>query len=158
MLIRLYLLLTISITAQAELYRCESQTGEIQFTDQPCATSGSTYEPSAVMTNYKTIQVPKSHDQHATSKKLQACPFISSTELRNLKVKDQFKKGLTQDHIQQRLGKADDILSNKNKSTWIYEGTHVKRTFRFKDACLVGWKEKWKQGQESQISKFRDER
>jgi hypothetical protein len=157
MLRRLLFLCLLSFHTQAELYRCEASSGQIQFTDKPCPATGNIYQPKAVMTNYKTIKLPKQQRNESPTKNQQQCPFLTSTEIRNLRVKEQFKKGLTQEHIQQRLGKADNINNNKDKSTWVYAGKHVKRIFRFKHSCLISWKEKWKD-KESQISKFRDER
>ncbi|MGR6871322.1 DUF4124 domain-containing protein [Pseudomonas sp. HK3] len=160
MLIRILMLIILTSQAQAELYRCESSTGQIQYTDQPCTETGTTYKPKPVMTHYKTIKTPKFHHKKTstnTSSNNQPCPFISSTELRTLRVKDTYKKGLTQAQIKQRLGKADDINNSKNSSTWVYKGEYVKRSFRFKNGCLISWKEKWK-GKESKISKFRDEK
>lgn len=160
MLITIGFLLLFSLHTQAELYRCENQEGLIRFTDQPCPTSGHVYQPKAIMTDYKTISPPTSHSITKTrpNNKQDTCPFISNTQQRNLKVKNQFIKGLTQAHIQQRLGKAHKINNSKNNSVWVYNGEYVKRTFRFKNSCLTSWKEKWKKGHESQISKFRDER
>ena len=158
MLLRFILFILFSFNTNAELYRCETPIGDIQFTDQPCQASGSTYKPKAVMTNYKSIEPVKLKPKKKLITHKNQCPFFTSTELRNLKVKDQFKKGLTQEYIQRRLGKADDISSNKSKSTLVYSGNYVKRVFNFKNGCLTSWKEKWKKGKESKISKFRDER
>lgn len=144
----------------SELYRCENESGQIRFTDQPCPNQGQAFIPQSVMTPYKTINSVKSkHTKSATQKDAMksVCPFFSSTELRNLRVRDEYKKGLTPNHIHARLGKPNDITSSKDKETWHYASEHVTRTFRFKKGCLSGWKEKWK-GKESQISKFRDER
>lgn len=151
-------LIFISFNAHSELYRCNALSGEVQFTDQPCKNTGSTYTPKQVMTKYKTIKTIQSKSSEKPSIKKNSCPFLTSTELRNLKVKDQFKKGLTQEYIKRRLGKADQITNSKNKSTLVYSGNYVKRVFNFKNGCLTSWKEKWKKGKESKISKFRDER
>ncbi len=146
--------------AFSDLYRCENESGQVRFTDQPCPHQGQTFQPKSVMTPYKTIQpISSTQSKTETAKKNQehSCPFFSSSELRNLRVKDQYKKGLTPEHIKARLGKPHDITSSNNKETWHYTSEHVSRTFRFKKGCLSGWREKWK-GKESQISKFRDER
>lgn len=153
---KLILFSILSFQAHAELYRCETSSGQVQFTDQPCPNSGSSYQPKAIMTDYKTVKLPKYQGHRPSIKKRQNCPFLSSTEIRNLRVKSQFKKGLTQENIQQRLGKADDTSNHKDNSTWVYKGQYVKRTFQFKHGCLISWKERWK-GKESQISKYRDE-
>lgn len=160
MLIRLLFLSAISLQTQAELYRCELDNGQTQYTYQPCPETGEVYQPQAVMTNYKTINPPTSHNEKSSPMEIKSnnqCPFVSSTELRTLRVKDEYKKGLTQSHIEKRLGKADDTNNNKNKSQWVYSGKNVKRIFRFKDGCLMSWKETWK-GKESKISKYRDVR
>ena len=91
MLITIGFLLLFSLHTQAELYRCENQEGLIRFTDQPCPTSGHVYQPKAIMTDYKTISPPTSHSITKTrpNNKQDTCPFISSTQQRNLKVKNQ---------------------------------------------------------------------
>jgi len=160
MLVRVLIILIFIYPAQAELYRCTSASGKIQYTDQACPESGSSYEPKSVMTNYKTIKPFKLRSKKsATSSKAQKqqCPFFSSTELRNLRVKGEFKKGLANSDIEKRLGRADDISNNKNKSTWVYNNKNVKRIFRFKHGCLTGWKEKWK-GKENKVIKIREKR
>lgn len=162
MLKQLLLILVIFHTSNvfSELYRCENESGQIQFTDQPCPNQGQAFTPQSVMTPYKTIDPIKSKQTKSASKKKEkedSCPFFSSTELRNLRIRDEFKKGLTPKHIESRLGKPDDMTSSNNKETWSYSSEHVNRIFRFKKGCLTGWKEKWK-GKESQISKFRSER
>lgn len=160
MLLRVLILFLFTYQVQAELYRCTSANGKIQYTDLACPDTGARYQPKAIMSNYKAIKAVNAHNKSKPSKnsdKNQTCPFFSSTELRTLRVKDEYKKGLTQTHIEHRLGAADDITTNKNKSNWVYNGDNVNRIFRFKDGCLTGWKERWK-GKESKISKFRDEK
>lgn len=158
MFLRVLMLILFTHHAQAELYRCASADGKTKFTDQLCTESGSTYHPKAVMTNYKTIKPFKTHSKKTTSttkNQKQQCPFFSSTELRNLRVKGEFKKGLTRADIEKRLGNADDITNSKNKSTWVYNNKNVKRIFRFKHGCLTGWKEKWN-GNVSKVDKMRE--
>ena len=158
MLVRMFIVLIFIFPTQAELYRCTSPSGKIQYTDQACPDSGSPYKPKSVMTNYKTIKPVKLHSKKsATSAKdqKQQCPFFSSTELRNLRVKGEFKKGLTRADIEKRLGTADDISNNKNKSTWVYNSKNVKRIFRFKHGCLTAWKEKWNRNV-SKVDKMRE--
>ena len=158
MLVRVLILLLFTYQAQAELYRCTSVSGKIQYTDKACPEAGASYQPKAVMTNYKTIKPVKLHSKKsATSTKTQnqPCPFFSSTELRNLRVKGEFKKGLTRADIEKRLGNADDISNSKNKSTWVYNSKNVKRIFRFKHGCLTAWKEKWNRNV-SKVDKMRE--
>ena len=86
MLVRVLILLLFTYQAQAELYRCTSVSGKIQYTDKACPEAGASYQPKAVMTNYKTIKpfktLPKKTTSTAKDKK-QQCQFFSSTELRN---------------------------------------------------------------------------
>ena len=147
-----------SSIAHSELYRCLLTNGTYQYTDTPCSTSGSTYEPTTNITQYKDIEDVKIKQRFKSSPSTQStCPHFSSTELRNLRVKDEFKKGLSQDHIKQRFGEPTGTTSSKRKTVFSYKNNNVSRIFRFKDGCLIGWKETWK-NKESQISKFRGER
>ncbi|GAA6134153.1 hypothetical protein NBRC116188_09420 [Oceaniserpentilla sp. 4NH20-0058] len=138
----------------SELYRCEQANGKFQYTDKPCPTSGTTYTPKTNITQYKDIDDINIKRPINSSTYTQAtCPYFSSTELRNLRVKDEFKKGMTYAHIENRFGKPDSRSANK----WNYKNQFVNRTFNFKQGCLTSWQIKW-EGKESKISKFRDER
>ena len=158
MLVRVLILCLFTYQVQAELYRCTGANGKIQYTDQACPESGASYQPKAVMTNYKTIKPFKIHSKKSSTRpktQNQPCPFFSSTELRNLRVKGEFKKGLTTKDIEKRLGKADDIRHDNDKSIWQYHNKNVKRLFRFKHNCLTGWKEKWSKNV-SKVNKMRE--
>jgi len=147
-----------SIFSHGELYRCQQANGTYQFTYTPCPKSGSTYQPETNITQYKDIEnVEMKTRFKAQSSHQQECPFFTSTELRNLRVKDEFKQGLTEAHIKQRFGEPTNTTTSKSKTVFSYKDNHVNRIFRFKDGCLTGWKETWK-NKESKISKFRGER
>lgn len=149
------LILLLSLQAQGEIHKCIDPTGSVSYQAYPCQTEENSvaYEPKAIETKYKTIPNVKIKQSKSVKKnqKQNSCPFIPSYELRNLRVKDQYKIGIKKQDIRKRLGQPTSMKKNK----WTYLGNHVNRTFNFKNGCLTQWKEKWK-GKESQISKYRN--
>lgn len=155
----LYSFFLISLHVQGEIYKCTSDTGKTQFKDIPCENQGEVYTPKPVMTPLTHIKVPKAtktiHSKKITSNTPDTCPRFTSTELRNLKVKDEFKKGLSTDYIKKRLGKPDSTESSGSNEKWRYRSDNVWREFKFKQNCLISWKANWRKG-ESKLSKYRD--
>ena len=153
----LYLLFLVSLQAQGEIYKCTMTSGEIHFQDIPCMNSSESYSPPPVMTPLKTIKEPKfissTHNKSHDKKKSKVCPHFTTTELRNLKVKDKFKKGLSVEHIFNRLGTPNSKESSGKNEKWKYKSDHVWREFKFKNTCLISWKVNWRHGK-SQIGKY----
>jgi hypothetical protein len=108
------------------------------------------------MTSLKTIKNPNfestSQPKKANTKKA-SCPHFTTTELRNLKVKDQFIKGLPNHYIAKRLGNPNSTENSGNNEKWKYKSDFAWREFKFTKGCLVSWKIKWKKDK-SQLSKY----
>ena len=156
------LLFLFPLNSHGELYRCLSASGQTEFTSTPC---NHTAQPYKIKNNHslklKDIQPPTyktktpKNKTHA-SKKSKACHPFTATELRNLRVKDRFKKGMPASSITKRFGAPEKVITKSgNAETWKYKGDRVKRTFQFKDNCLLNWKVKW-HGKKSKISKYQN--
>ncbi len=154
------LLLFLSALSHGELYRCIDEKNKTTFSDTPCSPSAEKYQSKQRMTlKLKTIDAPKisrpkinlKNNSHSQAK---SCKTFTSTQLRNLRVKDKFEKGMPASAIHKRLGQANDVrATSNNKETWKYWGARVNRTFKFKDDCLLSWNENYK-GQKSELNKY----
>lgn len=144
----------------AELYRCIDASGDTIFSDSSCGPNSQTYQSKQTMAlKLKTIKSLKSpvkikkRNSQSSSNKIATCKTFTSTQLRNLRVKEKFEKGMPASAIQKRFGKANEIITSNNKQTWFYKGDRLNRTFKFKNTCLTSWKEKWT-GKKSKLSKY----
>ncbi len=160
MKVLLFVLLLFPAFSQAELYRCVNAAGDTIFSDSHCGPSSQTYQSKQSMAlKLKTIKTPKpsakTNKRHNPnlSNKIAACKTFTSTQLRNLRVKEKFEKGMPSSAIKKRFGKANEVITSNNNQTWYYKGKRLKRTFKFKDTCLISWKEKWT-GKKSKLSKY----
>ncbi len=152
------LTLLLSYSCHGELYRCSNDSG-ITYSDSPCSNNAQAYQPPQEMgLTLKTINAPSSYNKNIISKKTNkstssACNQFSPTQLRNLRVKRQLKKGMPATNIEKRFGKPTMVKSSKGSEAWHYKSERVQRTFKFKDKCLVSWSEKFI-GKKSQLSKY----
>jgi len=153
-------IMLVSGLCHGQVYRCLNEHSEITFIDTPCDSQSQPYEIKQRMAlKLKNIDAPKVNKKTKSpankSSNSTSCPRFSATQLRNLRVKDQFQKGMPATAIVKRFGKAQQVQGTPSKQTWIYKSPRVKRTFKFKDNCLLSWKEKW-QGKKSKISKYQN--
>ncbi|MEH6347694.1 MAG: hypothetical protein V7785_21540 [Bermanella sp.] len=153
------LTLFLSYSCYGELYRCSNDSG-ITYSDSPCSNNAQAYQPPQEMgLTLKTINAPSSYNKNVIPKKTNksissACNQFSPTQLRNLRVKRQLKKGIPATNIEKRFGKPVIVKSSKaNSEVWHYKSERVQRTFKFQHECLVSWSEKFK-GKKSQLSKY----
>ena len=154
------LTLFLSYSCHGELYRCSSDSGQLTYSDSPCSNNPKAYQPQQEMgLTLKTISAPSSYNKKVILKKTNSstsnnCNQLSPTQIRNLRVKRQFKKGMPTTAIEKRFGKADIVNSGKgNVQTWHYKSERVNRSFKFEEDCLISWNEKFK-GKKSQLSKY----
>ena len=152
------LTLLLSYSCHGELYRCTSVSGKLTYSDHPCGNKAEAYQPPKEMgLSLKSISPPKSYPKKYNVKNTPtstACNKLTPTQLRNLRVKRQFKKGIPTTAIEKRFGKADIINSGKGHvQSWHYKSERVKRSFKFEEDCLVNWSEKFN-GKKSQLSKY----
>ena len=153
------LTLLLSYSCHGELYRCSNDSGELTYSDSPCSNNAQAYQPPPEMgLTLKAISAPSSYNKNIASKKIKTstsstCNLFTPTQLRNLRVKRQLKKGMPATNIEKRFGKPTIVKSSKGSETWHYKSERVLRTFYFKDECLVSWREKFK-GKKSQLSKY----
>ncbi len=157
----IFILFILPVNSYGELYRCLNDKGQTEFSGTPCDENTQPYKiknnPTLKFEDIKPLRYSKpkaSKNNKQASKKSKLCRFFTSTELRNLRVKDQFKKGMPAPSIAKRFGVPEEVdTKSGNKEIWKYKSDRLKRTFKFKDDCLVSWKIKW-HGQKSQISKY----
>lgn len=147
-----------TLSSHAELFKCKDAQGNTHFSDLPCSDSATPYQlkNNSTRLTLKTIELPEEFEKKTIKQKPlenNFCPRFTSTELRNLKVKREFKKGLPIAEIEKRYGRAPEMVMNGNTEKWVYQTEHVKRTFLFKNGCLSQWREKYF-GEKSQISKY----
>ncbi len=152
------LTLFLSYSCYGELYRCTSVSGKLTYSDNPCSNKAEAYQlPEEMGLSLKSITPPKSYYKKHNVKKTStsiSCNKLTPTQIRNLRVKRQFKKGMPTTAIEKRFGKADIVNSGKgNVQTWHYKSERVNRSFKFEEDCLVSWNEKFK-GKKSQLSKY----
>jgi hypothetical protein len=145
----LLIAVVISPVSIADLYKCIDTNGQITFTDQACIQSGDTFKPKPIMTNYKSISFTqkrvstKKTGSNKNIKMKSACACLTSTELRNLRVKQEYKKGMASTEIKKRYGKPNQITSSgNNKEKWEYKDKRFNRAFSFSNGCLTSWKKK----------------
>jgi len=164
--LRLLVLVVFSVFAKAELYHCEDVSGRITVTDRPCV-GATRYE---VINPIQTLMikapspaekqflksVENSQSQKPSKTMPDSCRRFSSTELRNLRVKDDFEKGMPQSEIKKRFGLPDlTEMKTDGSEKWVYQSERVNRVFRFKHACLLAWTERWKKTR-SKMSKYNE--
>jgi hypothetical protein len=146
----------------ADLYKCTDTSGQVGFTDKPCANSTSKtntdnqYTPKSSITSFKELDIKQHKLKKPVKKKSKkSCAFFSSTQLRHLRIKQSYKKGLPASAIVKRFGKPTKIeQTGDNKERWKYKEINYSLIFNFKDRCLTSWKEKW-HGKKSKINKYR---
>jgi mRNA-degrading endonuclease RelE of RelBE toxin-antitoxin system len=146
----------------ADLYKCTDTSGQVGFTDKPCANSTSNpntdnqYIPKSSITSFKELDIKQHKAKKPVKKKRKkSCAFFSSTQLRHLRIKQSYKEGLPASEIVKRFGKPTKIeQTGDNKERWKYKETNYRLIFNFKDLCLTSWKEKWF-GKKSKINKYR---
>ena len=154
-------ILLLTPIAQASVYKCLAESGRLSFSQAPCRSTEKTqtFKPSPISTKYIDIKNIQFKSKESNTKKEAGndnCPFINSTELRNLRVKQQYIKGLPEKEIIKRFGQAHSISTNStNISVWKYKSDSYKLEFTFKHGCLKKWKEKW-YGTKSRIDKYRE--
>ena len=157
--------------AAADLYRCTDDRGRFQYSDRPCATDSS-YElqqpiqtwqlkkPSkgeqALIKQYDAKQGSHKKARRHSQSLSEGCGKFTSTELRNLRVKDKLANGLPAKELLKRYGQPDnrDVKSG-GREKWYYNRDRVYRTFSLQNKCLVAWKERWKKAK-SKISKYNE--
>lgn len=142
----LTLLSCLSLNGYSQVYKCLDKNNKTYYSDNLCD-QAEVYESKQHVGTLKTIntryqnstsQSPKNKPDQKT------CPFISTTEVRNLKVKNEFQKGLTMESIIDRYGEPHEREeTGKNKEKWKYKDEKQKLEFKFKHGCLQSWKRKW---------------
>lgn len=140
------LILMFAQHSHGQVFLCTDMNGKQNYTDSPCAdtqSKGTTYIPKTQTTSLKTINLPASLSVKKPKIKKANCPFFSSHELRNMRVKGLYKKGLSMIHIEKRFGTPHhtDAISDI-KERWFYNEPKMERQFKFKHGCLTSWKEK----------------
>lgn len=140
------LLAALSLNAFSQVYKCLDQNNKTYYSDSYCE-NAEAYESKHHVGTLKTISIPyqnKTSPPHKNKSNRKTCPFISTTEVRNLKVKNEFQKGLTMENIVERYGEPHEREeSGKNKEKWKYKDEKKKLEFKFKHDCLQSWKRKW---------------
>ena len=141
-----FLCFVFSQASLSQIFLCTDASGKKNYTDAPCSDTkakGARYTPKTQTTSLKTIQLPTELSNKKVKTAKTACPFFSSHELRNMRVKGLYKKGLSMAHIEKRFGKPHhtDAISDI-KERWFYNEVKAERQFKFKNGCLVSWKEK----------------
>ena len=141
--------LTLSSVSSTQVYLCANEQGKQQYSDVPCGHDAKTYTAKEPATKFKEVKINKTSMNKSDAKNRQAatnndCPFFSHTQLRSLRVKETFQRGLPMKVISTRYGNPDERdETGENKETWKYKGERLNREFKFKHGCLVSWKEKW---------------
>jgi hypothetical protein len=162
------LIIIYSQVVYADIYKCTDKQGLAIFTDRPCLLSDTDsssiadklYTPNADIISLKELDIKKSKykkgkRKHRRNKKSN-CVFFSSTELRTLRVKQRYKKGMPAADIKKRFGKPTIIeKTSTDKQKWTYKKSNYILKFTFKDQCLFSWKETW-HGKKSKIDKYRE--
>ena len=154
-----YSLLFMPIFSHGEIYKCTTASGDVTFSDSPCTQKSEIFIPSPVMTSLKDIKPPPLtspvEKRKHTKQQALACPHFTTTELRSLRVKDQYKIGLTKSEISKRLGEPYESKKSGSLEKWKYKTQNAVRDFTFKDGCLTQWKERWL-GDKSRLSKYQE--
>ena len=155
----IYSLLFIPVFSHGEIYKCTTASGDVTFSDSSCAQKSEIFIPAPVMTSLKDIKsppLPSPIEKQKRPKQLTpTCPHFTTTELRNLRVKGQYKIGLTKSEISKRLGEPDETKKSGSREKWKYKTQNAIRDFTFKDGCLTQWKERWS-GNKSRLSKYQE--
>ena len=154
------LIALVSSLCHGQVYRCLNEKSEITFAATPCDSQSQPYQVKQGMAlKLKTIDAPNGTNKTTkaatnTPPKNASCASFSATQLRNLRVKKQFQKGMPAAAIIKRFGKAQRVKHKpKQQQVWIYKSARVQRTFKFKNDCLSSWREKW-QGKKSKLGKY----
>lgn len=142
--------------------------GKVHFSDRLCSETAERYEMKAPLQSWQTkppstgenellkqFENNKKPQQKSTAQTLpKGCKSFTRTQLRNLRVKEEFKSGIPKHEISKRFGTPDrkDVKSG-NRERWLYRSDRVSRTFNFLNECLVNWKEHWKKPK-SKLSKY----
>jgi len=149
-------LFTVSLSSWSELYKCKNDNDELSYSDRPCSSNAELFTPNPIITEFVDIKINhrKTPKKEKIKKTSHSCPFISSAQQRNLRVKQTYIKGLPSSEILKRFGKPDKTEGMDNKGSWTYKNKKYKLEFKFQEDCLLSWKEKWFV-KKSKIDKYR---
>ncbi|MFL1456246.1 DUF4124 domain-containing protein [Marinobacter sp. GN3S48] len=145
----LLVLMTLPIAAQAQVYRCETDTGT-SFSDQPCGEDSETVtiRDNRIGGNFGD-NLPKPSDptetdeedrQPARQESEDTCRFINSTDLRTYLTRNQVVKGMTKDHVLRAFGRPPETYPTPQE-TWVYHTKYYGALYEltyvyFKDGCV----------------------
>lgn len=148
-LMSLLVLMALPIAAQAQVYRCETDTGT-SFSDQPCGENSETVTirdnriGGSFGDNLPEASAPTETDeeerQSARQQSEGTCRFINSTDLRTYLTRNQVVKGMTKDHVLRAFGRPPETYPTPQK-TWVYHTKYYGALYEltyvyFKDGCV----------------------
>lgn len=148
------LLLLASHTPANPLFKCEDK-DRIAYQSTPCKGDPLPLDLPEVMTPLMDVHPDfKPAKKKQIKKNAATCPFFTSTQLRNMRVKRQFETGVSEANLLKLLGPADRKSGASHNETWIYTGERMDYQFKFKQGCLISWKEKWKTKKKTEIDRY----
>lgn len=148
-LMSLLVLMALPIAAQAQVYRCETDTGT-SFSDQPCGENSETVTirdnriGGSFGDNLPKASDPTESDEEdrpsARQESEGTCRFINSTDLRTYLTRNQVVKGMTKDHVLRAFGRPPETYPTPQE-TWVYHTKYYGALYEltyvyFKDGCV----------------------
>jgi hypothetical protein len=123
------------------------------FSDQPCEGEGHEIEvrdykvggavgrdAGGKIYESKEDSDVKDDDEESTYKEESSCVFISSTELRRLKIQHTLKLGMKSKDVLGAWGSPNYINKHSmGKSQWVYHVTGGAHYVYLKDGCVTSW-------------------
>lgn len=126
----------------AEVYKCEVA-GQISFSDEPCGASSERINvdapPRSGMrldqgTKIETYQ-PQKRKQSA--KQPDRCPYINSSELNTLIIREQVKTGMKPNDVRKSWGAPTSVRKSSGSTQWSYHWPNGNSNYvYFKNGCV----------------------
>lgn len=136
------LLMTTPCLSFAAVYKCEVN-GQVSFSDAPCGQGSQRINveapPKSGMrldrgTNIQTYQPPQRKE---VKSRPDPCPYINSTELNTLIIREQVKTGMKPEHVKKSWGSPSSINTSSGGIRWAYHWPNGNSNYvYFKSGCV----------------------
>ncbi|MFC3151028.1 DUF4124 domain-containing protein [Litoribrevibacter euphylliae] len=135
------------------IYQCKGPNNQTVFSDQPCEGEGQEIEVRDYKVGgavgrdaggkiYESKEDSDAKDDDGSSYEDESpCVFISSTELRRLKIQKRLKKGMTTSGVRGAWGMPSKINNySMGRSQWVYRLPRGGAYYvYFKSGCVTSW-------------------
>jgi len=145
-MIRVFLILLLAPgVVAADIYKCGVD-GKVEFSDSPCGDSAERVEVrdnriggslSEGLTGRSFAAEEGGADQAEDDEGGYDCPHISSTRLRQLKIREEVAPGMSPGDVLDTWGQPNQITTEHELVRWTFQDFYGERHIYFYDDCMV---------------------